>query len=310
MKPIRKPPASADTASGWRYQRALPLRPTAAGLFWLLAALALIATAVNYGNNLIFALAFLLLAIWLQAAWVGHRQLRGLVWQPRQPLPTFAGDVLLIEGELTGNRDADAEVALHCGTVRGQPAGFASGGEATPNLALPTRQRGAVTITELRLCSRWPLGLWQACRPLPVQRALVYPQPAGDLPLPGGNPRTAHRQAAGDNFQGLRSYAPGDSPRRINWRVFGRRDELAVNRFDGDSGGEALWLDWQGTTGDCECRLAQLTAWVLAADHAGREYGLRLPGRTLPAGRGRAQREHCLAELALYMPASPTEPTT
>ena len=118
--------------------------------------------------------------------------------------------------------------------------------------------------------------------------------------MPAGNPQQAHRQAASDDFQGLRAYAPGDSPRRINWRVFGRRNELTVNRFDGDAGGAALWLAWEQAPGDGESRISQLTAWVLAAEHSGREYGLRLPDQSLAPARGRTHHDQSLTLLAHF----------
>lgn len=289
--------------------RHLPLRPTAAGIFWLLAVLALIATAVNYGNNLIFALAFLLLAVWLQSAWQCHRLLGKLVWQTNSVTPVFAGEALRLDGRVSSQQPCAAEITLVHSRMPGIETAFDGAGEATPMIVLPTSRRGELLIEDLALVSRWPLGLWQTRRPLVAMRALVYPHPAGERPLPGGNPRLAHRQAATDDFQGLRAYAPGDSPRRINWRVFGRRDELAVNRFDGEAGGEALWLEWDLTDGDGETRLSQLAAWLLAAEHAGRDYGLRLPGQALPPSRGRPHRDKCLTLLALFNSESFCRPT-
>lgn len=275
------------------------LRPTAAGLFWLLAIVALIATAINYGNNLVFALAFLLLAAWLQSAWQCRQLVRQLDWHPNVPGAVFAGEALALDGRVHNGKPA-AAIALQAARQAGAESQFDASGEAQPALHLPTAQRGEKIIADLALVSVWPLGLWRARRPLPAVKATVYPRPAGELPLPTGNPQPAHRQAATDDFQGLRGYAPGDSPRRINWRVFSRRDELAVNCFDGDAGGEALWLSWEETTGDGEARISQMTAWVLAAEHAGREYGLRLPGQSLPPARSRNHRDRCLHRLALF----------
>lgn len=284
------------------------LRPTAPGVFWLLAILALLASAINYGNNLIFALAFLLLALWLQTAWQCRRHLRRLVWRGNVPVAVFAGETLVVDGRV-GNGHADAWVTLAADSRSGPPADFDPQGETTASLALPAGTRGACRIAGLRLVSRWPFGLWQASRPLPAARALVYPHPAGEQPLPTSDPRHAHRQAATDDYQGLRAYAPGDAPRRINWRVYGRSGELAVNRFDGGSGGDALRLDWERTAGDVETRLSQLTAWLLAAEQAGSEYALRLPGFARPPGHGAGQRSACLEALALFSPA-PSSPTT
>lgn len=315
MSPLISPP---DASRSPLLQRLLPglgrrrdgavhtsLRPTAAGLFWLVAVVALLATAINYGNNLIFALAFLLLAVWLQSAWQCRHLLRRVDWRPNTPGAVFAGEALALDGRLSGGKPA-AAVALQAGKLTGADSLFDTAAEAQPGLLLPGGQRGERVVADLALVAAWPLGLWRARRPLPAMQAIVYPRPAGDLPLPTGNPQPAHRQAASDDFQGLRGYAPGDSPRRINWRVFSRRDELAVNCFDGEAGGETLWLSWEQTAGDSEARLGQLAAWVLAAEHAGREYGLRLPGQSLPPARSRSHRDRCLQRLALFDPAFAT----
>lgn len=281
--------------------RHLPFTPTAAGVFWLLATVALLATAINYGNNLVFALAFLLLAIWLQAAWACRRNLLGLGWQAAKTQPVFAGELLCIEGRLheTSGHQRQ-EIALSNDAASGASVAIAADAEANATLTLPSAQRGEMTINTLALVSSFPLGLWRYRRPLPLLTALIYPAAAGKIPLPANSPRPAHRRTASDDFQGIRSYAPGDPPRRINWRVFGRREELVVNRFDGGHGGDALWLDWADCCGENESRLSQLTRWVLEAEHDGREYGLRLPGRALPPSRGRQQRAQCLSALARF----------
>lgn len=284
-------------------RKRLLLAPTAAGIGWLLAVLALVATAINYGNNLVFALAFLLLAVWLQAAWHCRCNLAGVHWQARTATSVFAGELLLIEGRLVDRHGCQRQaIALVSGRRCGAPGTLAADGETTLSVALPSGQRGPLRVGDLALSSVYPLGLWRGQRALPAVDVLVYPAAAGEAPLPAGNPRPGHRRTAADDFQGLRAYAPGDSLQRINWRVFSRREELVVNRFDGGDGGDALWLDWERCRGDGEIRLAQLTRWVLDADHGGREYGLRLPGNSLPPARGRPHREQCLTRLALFTP--------
>jgi uncharacterized protein (DUF58 family) len=282
----------------------LALRPTAAGGFWLLAVVALLATAINYGNNLVFALAFLLLAVWLQAAWNGWRNLAGLHWQASTPMPVFANAQLRIEGRLTEqNGRPRLGLMLVASPVAGAADPLAANGEATLAIALPTGRRGPMKVRHLALASTYPLGLWRCQRPLPAVEALVYPVAGGDAALPVTSPRPAHRSTATNDFQGLRAYTPGDPPRRINWRAWGRREELLVNQFDGDRGGDALWLDWANCPGAGDARLAQLTRWVLDAERTGADYGLRLPDTAVPTSapaRGRVHRDACLRRLALF----------
>lgn len=289
------------------------LRPTLTGACCLLAVLALLATAINYGNNLVFFLAFLLLSLWLQGAWSCWRNLAGLGWQPAPGLAGFAGSRLELGGHpLPGSGRSHRQLRLAQGRGRlGRPLFLGPALDlnetASPEhqtgrlgLSLPCPPRGRRQIDALQLCSTYPLGFWQARLPLPPLQVWAYPQPEAGAALPGESPNPAHRHQEADDFQGLRPYAPGDSPRRINWRVFSRREELAVNSFDGGRGGQTLWLDLARSSGDLEARLSRLAGQVLEAEHQGREYGLRLGARSCPPGRGPRQRQRCLEALAGY----------
>ena len=64
---------------------------------------------------------------------------------------------------------------------------------------------------------------------------------------------------------------------------------------------QQLWLEWRHCAGLApEDRLSRLTAWVLVADRAGADHGLRLPGVEIASGYGDAQRKRCLEALALW----------
>jgi uncharacterized protein (DUF58 family) len=62
-----------------------------------------------------------------------------------------------------------------------------------------------------------------------------------------------------------------------------------------------LWLDWiDARAPDPEARLGVLAHWVLETERLGQGYGLRLPGVSIPPGRGEAHRARCLEALALH----------
>lgn len=276
------------------------LRPAAAGVFWLAATLALLATAINYGSNLLFALCFVLLATWLQSAWECRRNLAAadFCWASAQPA-VFAGEQARLTGALRG---AAKRLALCAGRDghSGEAVSATADEASFLHLDCPAPVRGRMRYGQLRLASRYPLGLWRAWRAAPDASVLVYPKPAEQASLPEDSGPPAQSRAETGDFQGLRAYAPGDRMNRINWRAFGRSGELQVNVFDGGAGGAMRWLDEAQCSGGLEQRLAQLTAWVLAAEQQGCRYGLALVNLRVPPGHGVTHRAACLEALALY----------
>ncbi|MDZ7643943.1 MAG: DUF58 domain-containing protein [Woeseiaceae bacterium] len=134
--------------------------------------------------------------------------------------------------------------------------------------------------------------------------ALVWPAPAGDAePPPPALTATGHRQhdARGEeDFAGLRRYANGDSPRHVAWKAYARSGDLLSKQFAG-ADTSSQWFDFADiASDDVEQRLSVLTRWIVDAEREQRDYGLRLPGHEFPPAHGDAQRQRCLAALALY----------
>ena len=285
------------------------LRPTRAGICWLVAVLGLLATAINYSNNLIFAMAFVMLSLWLQSAWLCRRNLRGLRWHPAAPVPVFAGERLAVGGLVveTGGYRRQA-LQLAAAEASSAPAIVASSSDVRLFAHVPTTRRGVQVVGPLALVSTYPFGLWRQRALLPAMETLVYPTPTGEAPLPTAAPVPAHRSFATDNYQGVRRYATGDPTRRINWRVFGRTGELMVNQFDGAAGGDALWLRWDQAQGETEERLSQLAAWIVLAQRDGLDYGLQVGRMQFPPQHGVEHQAACLSALARFDAADSLQP--
>jgi uncharacterized protein (DUF58 family) len=103
-----------------------------------------------------------------------------------------------------------------------------------------------------------------------------------------------------EDFAGLRTFHPGDSPRRIAWKAYARGQGLHVKLYSGTAVTSHLF-DWDTMTGlGTEERLSQLARWIEDAYAAGRAFGLRLPGQEVPPNVGLAHRQRCLTLLALF----------
>lgn len=290
-------------------QRRIFVLPTGFGLALALTLLVMLLASINYNLSLGFALTFLIGGI----AWVSiHHAFRNLVdltVSPGRSEAVFCGEAARFGVQLH-NPGLRPRLGLQLRPRGGSSdaAAFDIAPEASsmPVVAIPTHRRGWLPLPRLHLETRHPLGLIRAWSLFqPDQRCLVYPTPAADAPplyhAGDAQPGSTAQGRGRDDFAGLRHHQASDSPRHVAWKTVARGGPWRTKEFDG-GGSQRLWLDWQqlppGT--GTEARLSALARWVVDADAAGIEYGLRLPGLELPPATGGAHRHACLAALALF----------
>ncbi len=295
--------------SGFRRNRGgvgrLKLRLAAAGWGFVGLVLCGFLMSVNFSNNLIFAMTFLLLGIALVGGWQTGRNLVGLSQGDWRSDPVFAGESVVYRLNLH-NPSRMARLGVMA-AIQGERDGKAYTLAALDAIELelrrPTTHRGRLEQAAAVLTSRFPIGLIEArlsCGRLP--ECWVYPAPRGDQRLPEhAQGQQAHQRHESGNFTEMRRYAPGDPPSRIAWQALARTDEIYTKEFDGAEGQPALWLSWDAVAASgVENKLSQLCRWVLDAQRAGREYGLDIPGVRIDPAADESHQRRCLQALALY----------
>jgi uncharacterized protein (DUF58 family) len=287
-------------------QRSVYILPTRAG--WMLAVtlLVLLIASINYQLNLGYLLTFLLAGCVAAGMVVCHNTLRGLGLHLLPPTPLFAGELALLQIKLTNARRTPRYaigMALQ-DTAHWSWADVPAQGESTVQVSFQPTRRGLHRVPTLTAETRYPLGtfrVWTVWRP--AAQVLVFPRPEVNPPaLPPGEPRAGAGLAGGarttGEFDGVRGYQRGDPMKLIVWKKFAKSGEL-VSRDTEHMQRQELWLDFaRAGSLDVEARLSRLTAWVLAADAATLDYGLRLPGVEIKPNTGAAHRWQCLEALA------------
>lgn len=299
--------ALAPTRADMRLERrGLFMLPTRHGLLFGLILVVLLMAAVNYNNGLAYLLVFVLAAVGVVSMLYTHRNLLHLRLTPGPCAPVFAGQVAHL-GVYMHNDAARGRIAVEIEheKIMVERVDLPPQQSVCLRLPAPTHARGYVRIPAFVVCTRYPLGLLRSwSRRVGLDhRCLVYPRPGPPRPLPlaDDGPGEAWANSAGDNdFLGLRTFQPGDSPRHVHWKTVARGQGMYTKQFSG-GGSQTVWLDWHALGAlDAEMRLSQLCRWVLDAEQANLRYGLRLPGKTLAPNHGTQHRHRCLEALALF----------
>ena len=289
-------------------QRRIFILPTRTGYFFAFVLILLLIGSINYGLSLGFLLTFLLAGMGSMSMLHTFRNMARLSISPGKVEPIFAGEIahfaLVFTNPGMPRFSIGAKIARN---ALAEPVYVDVGihGTTTLNLPVQATARGRLKCERVELFTEYPTGLFHAWSYVDFgTRCLVYPKPdpgAGALPLEARAIGQGNVPVRGDEeFQSLRAYKPGDTPRQIAWKALARGQGLLVKEF-GSTASADLWLDFDSLQGlPVEQRLARLTWWVMEAERAQVPYGLKLPERALPPSTGARHRDACLEALALY----------
>ena len=286
--------------------RRIYILPTREGIIFGLIVFTMLMGAMNYNNNMGFALTFLLAGIGIVSIYQCHRNLADVVLHYAGAQSVFAGDAmqfrLILENRSPHTRwqilvgwDEDAHICDE----------LSENSRLALMLHQTTGSRGWLKVPRIQISTRFPLGLFRAWAWVNMDLAeLVYPKPARHIDPKfrgeSGHTTSGYDVGGDDDFSGFRDYRTGDPPKHIAWKALARTGEMLVTEFQ--SGTQNLtWIDWEDFPGiDPEERLAKICRQVIDTENSNHKYGLRIPGIQIVPGHGARHRHHCLRQLALF----------
>jgi len=297
----------------------LRLRPTALwiifgpilGCMWL--------AAVNYSNNLVYAILYLIAALSFVSIFHTWKNLASLCIDHIRIQPAFAGEEVRMEIYLRNPSKQTiygiffARLSEETGFTRrptplrtpdGRGFRIDPGDSCAAQVVFPAQRRGMYKFETLLVRTSYPFGLVWASMRVPVNAEYyIYPQARGadEWPMlhPSGEQGSPISNKPGDDFSGVRAYMPGESLRHVDWKAFARGRPLSVKQFTGGSGHE-LYLDAAEMSRlPLEARLSQLALWIVNAEQAEIPYALKLGRTALPLGLGETQCRRALEALAV-----------
>lgn len=208
------------------------LKLTREGKYYLGITLGVGFAAINTGNNLLYLLLGMLLALIVISGVMSELSLRRLTVSRRLPMRAQVGRPHLVEIEVFNHKGKVPSYAIEVEDLRaGQPADkrcfFLKISPSSAQVAAYRRtpaKRGIDQHTGFRIATRFPFGLFEKSREVSATGELVI-YPAVDpvrLPVEAGQKhgfsgRTAGR-GGGEETYAVRAMRDGDDPRDIYWR--------------------------------------------------------------------------------------------
>ena len=297
-----------ETAPVILVQRRIFIIPSRTGYFFAFVLLLLLIASINYSLSLGFILTFLLAGIGSISMLHTFRNLAQLAVSPGKVEPVFAGETAHFLLVLTNSTLPRFAVGVKRTKLRDAEPGFddiKAHSSTTFLIPMVAERRGYTECGRLEIFTEYPVGLFHAWSYVDFgMRCLTYPKPdpgAGALPANARASGEGNVPVSGDEeFQSLRAYRPGDTPRQIAWKALAREQGLMVKEF-GATASADFWLDYDSLQNlGQEERLSRLTWWVLEAERLQMPYGLKLPDQSWRPSIGQMHREQCLRALALF----------
>ena len=297
----RLPPASRVALN----HKNIFISPTKAGFAFLALTIVLLLVAINFQNSAVYGLTFLLMAVFIVSILHTFSNLSGICLSSHPCESVFAGRDALFRTALSSpNGLKHYAVQLSWQNKFSDFTDVEPDKEAVVDMRFQVGPRGLCLPGRLKIESRYPFGLLSARTYVDVQHhAVVYPHPY-DLGNPSSPTNSSYEegpveQTGSDDFYSLREYRAGDRVRNISWRNYAKDGRLAVKQFV-DYYDQHKIFDWFQLQGNTEDRLSQLCHWVIQAEASGEKFGLILPGKDIPADKGKQHLQTVLTALALY----------
>lgn len=304
-----------DRRSGSQNKHRLTLKnlyifPTRRGFLFLVFLTVLWLLGTNYQNNLILALTFLLVSIFIVSILHTFSNLAGLELTLKGAANAFVDEKVdfFLAVQNTSKRPSMGV------RMRWQESEIYSelfDSDANSNLQIRVgmlgERRGPIKPSRLLVECVYPLGLLRCWTWLRFDaHALVYPKPVEvaleNASIVDDEGDGEHPMKGGEDFSAFREYQAGDPIKHIAWKLYSRDRGLYTKEFS-QSVSREMWLDYFNVkTADPELKLSALCFWALVFSQQDENYGLILPGIKITPNKGENHKAKVLEALAEFNP--------
>jgi uncharacterized protein (DUF58 family) len=285
--------------------RNLYILPSAFGWAYGVLVFLLLIGAINYQNNMIFLMTFLLAIIGMVSACEAHGNILNLslkfiaVEDTNQGLP--ARLTLLVHADKKKRFGIGFNIALQP-EIRLEKISHES---IKVTIPIATPSRGCFSLPPIIISSIFPFGIFRVWSYAYFdEHYYVYPQPIdpGFWPEPYTDSNGERKRVSGDEeiYDLKQVENPWLEPKLIAWKIAARGQGWYLKKMNSPQVDQWLFKLNDLPSGDIERTLQHLSYWLQTAEESGLIYALELAGSSTEFARGKEHLQACLRKLALY----------
>jgi uncharacterized protein (DUF58 family) len=281
--------------------------PSSLGMYFLVVAVLNFIMGINYQNNLILVMAYLMFVVLLIAVLIGYSNAKGLTVSFHKLIMSFSPQSPHLVFHLSCD-DVCQSVML---TYQGLQNSVAEKSHVNKviselTLTLPYNERGKYLLKRIRISSNYPFGLVKVWSYILLdEAAFVYPA-MYSIDIDKTNHSVINSREIGnakthgtDEFEHLIPHLPEMGLQRVSWKHYAKTQHLLVKEFV-DYTAKDIAFDFNAMQGHTEQRLSQLCYLICESSEKNIPFTLKLPNKIINANSGMQHKLKCLRALSEY----------
>lgn len=257
------------------------------GFLYLVLILITFIAGINYANNLILGLCFLMSAILCMSFYLTFRQLHALHIEMVTAEVGQVGQVLMLK--LHFKQNAKLSRYLQIQWQQQEQRVYLDQTQQSLELSFFPQYRGIYAFDTIKIYATYPLGLVHAWTYLNLQQKVWIAPQAYDWQKEHKNqPSAAHDRL--DEFRELRAFQHGDSYQNVAWKQVARGQGFFIKMFEAQATQQYLEIDYQHIPAQShEEKLSFMMGLIEQCEQFGDDYAVILPHVRLDRGQGHSQ---------------------
>ncbi|WP_409425405.1 MULTISPECIES: DUF58 domain-containing protein [unclassified Pseudoalteromonas] len=278
--------------------------PSTLGVYFTIVALLNFVMGINYQNNLILFMAYLMFVIIIFALLLGYSNAKGLTVAFKNTIESYAPQPPQLVWQIKSN-DTCQSITLSYLNNFENTCYITSVQTDTMQcqLLLPYLKRGCYLLKPIKIASNYPFGLvsvWSYIQPdhaVYVYPSIIKTPNHKQLSQITANDDGNEKHQGDDEFESLITHLPEMGLQRVSWKHYAKTQQLLVKQFSNFKSADTQF-DFNLMTGDTEQRLGQLCYLVCQAFESDINYSLKLPNKFIENGSGKLHQQRCLQALS------------